>query len=99
MWHLIHKVIQNSETLPSTKNNLFGKCFGNRIKTFGITDVSLDSNGYVLATIPSNMDKEIPAVGFIAHMDTSPDMPGNNIKPQIIEGYNGEVIILNSEKI
>jgi tripeptide aminopeptidase len=89
----------NSETVPSTKKQLvLANALATELKTFGITDVSLDSNGYVLATIPSNMDKEIPAVGFIAHMDTSPDMPGNNIKPQIIEGYNGEVIILNSEK-
>lgn len=62
-------------------------------------EASLDQYGYVMATIPSNMEgKEIPPLGFIAHVDTSPDAPGSNIKPQIIENYDGEDITLNAEK-
>ena len=89
----------NSETTPSTNKQLvLANALATELKTFGVTDVSLDANGYVMATIPSNIDRDIPAVGFIAHMDTSPDMPGNDVKPQIIEGYDGGNITLNVEK-
>lgn len=89
----------NSESIPSTNKQLvLANALATELKTFGVTDVSLDTNGYVMATIPSNIDRDIPAVGFIAHMDTSPDMPGNDVKPQIIEGYDGGTITLNTEK-
>ncbi|KAF5050584.1 Peptidase T [anaerobic digester metagenome] len=89
----------NSESIPSTNKQLvLANALATELKTFGVTDVSLDANGYVMATIPSNIDRDIPAVGFIAHMDTSPDMPGNDVKPQIIEGYDGGNITLNKEK-
>ncbi|HPS83598.1 MAG TPA: peptidase T, partial [Bacteroidales bacterium] len=89
----------NSESIPSTNKQLvLANALATELKTFGVTDVSLDTNGYVMATIPSNIDRDIPAVGFIAHMDTSPDMPGNDVKPQIIEGYDGGNITLNTEK-
>jgi len=89
----------NSESIPSTNKQLvLANALATELKTFGVTDVSLDANGYVMATIPSNIDRDIPAVGFIAHMDTSPDMPGNDVKPQIIEGYDGGAIMLNTEK-
>ena len=89
----------NSESIPSTNKQLvLANALATELKTFGVTDVSLDANGYVMATIPSNIDRDIPAVGFIAHMDTSPDMPGNDVKPQIIEGYDGGNITLNTEK-
>jgi len=89
----------NSESIPSTNKQLvLANALATELKTFGVTDVSLDANGYVMATIPSNIDRDIPAVGFIAHMDTSPDMPGNDVKPQIIEGYDGGAITLNTEK-
>lgn len=60
--------------------------------------VNLDSNGYLTAYIPANIEGDIPAIGFIAHVDTSPDCPGNNINPQIVENYNGDDIVLNKER-
>ncbi|HPB02521.1 MAG: peptidase T [Bacteroidales bacterium] len=89
----------NSDTVPSTNKQLtLANALATELKTFGVTDVSLDSKGYVMASIPSNIDRDITPIGFIAHMDTSPDMPGNNVKPQIIEGYDGGDIVLNTEK-
>ncbi len=64
----------------------------------GMEDISLDENGYIMATLPSNVDREVPVIGFIAHMDTSPEVPGADIKPRFVENYNGEDIILNEEK-
>jgi tripeptide aminopeptidase len=63
----------------------------------GCTEVSLDRNGYIMASLPSNTDGEIPVIGFIAHMDTSPDCSGKNVDPQIISGYQGGVIPLDPE--
>ena len=60
--------------------------------------VNLDPNGYLTAYIPANIEGDIPAIGFIAHVDTSPDCPGNNINPQIVENYNGDDIVLNKER-
>jgi len=89
---------ENSSTVPTTKSQLvLAKDLAKELEGIGLQDVSLDENGYVFATLPSNMDKEVPTVGFIAHMDTSPDMPGLNVKPRIVENYNGEDIVLNSE--
>jgi len=88
-----------SESIPSTNKQLvLANMLANELKAVGLTDVTLDSNGYVMASIPSNIDRDIPAVGFIAHMDTSPDMPGKDINPKIIEEYDGETITLNTEK-
>ncbi|HPF01376.1 MAG TPA: peptidase T [Bacteroidales bacterium] len=89
----------NSDTVPSTNKQLtLANALATELKTFGVTDVSLDSKGYVMASIPSNIDRDITPIGFIAHMDTSPDMPGNDVKPQIIESYDGGDIVLNAEK-
>jgi len=68
------------------------------LKNLDLVDVSLDRNGYVMAHLPANTDKLIPALGFIAHMDTSPDMSGNGVNPQIIKDYDGGDIILNQDK-
>lgn len=68
------------------------------MKSIGINDAFMDEYGYVYGTIPSNTDKKLPVMGFIAHMDTSPDMPGNDIKPRIVYGYDGGDIVLNEEK-
>ena len=62
-----------------------------------MTDVTKDSNGYIMATLDSNIEEEVPTIGFISHYDTSPDFTGANVKPQIIEKYNGEDIVLNAE--
>ena len=64
----------------------------------GLTDVTIDQNGYIMGTLPSNTSKNIPTIGFISHYDTSPDFSGKNVNPQIIENYDGGDIILNKKK-
>ena len=64
----------------------------------GLSDITLDDNGYLMATLPSNIDRKVPTVGFIAHLDTSPDMSGHNVSPRIVEKYDGGDIILNKDK-
>lgn len=89
---------EDSKTVPSTKGQLtLAKEIGIELQSIGLTGVSVDDNGYVMATLPTNLDKKVPVVGFIAHMDTSPDMSGENIKPKIIENYDGNDIILNKD--
>ena len=89
---------ENSETQPSTMRQFdLLKMLQKELHDMGIK-ADLDEYGYVMATIPSNVDKEIPAIGFIAHVDTSPDASGKDIKPQIIENYGGGDILLNAEK-
>lgn len=68
------------------------------LEEMGMSNVSLDENGYVMAVLPSNIDKKVATVGFVAHMDTSPDFTGKNVKPQFVENYNGEDIVLNKEQ-
>ncbi|MFX0548253.1 peptidase T [Hathewaya histolytica] len=89
----------NSNTVPSTSKQLIlAKEIGKELEGLGMKNVSVDENGYVMAELPANCDKDIPTIGFIAHMDTSPEMPGCNIKPQIVENYDGGDIVLNKEK-
>lgn len=81
---------------PSTAGQMeFAKLLVEELKTIGLQDVTIDNNGYVMATLPSNIDKEIPTIGFVAHMDTSPDMSGKNVNPQIVKNYDGKDIVLN----
>ncbi len=89
----------NSETTPSTVKqwDLANKLV-DELRDIGLQDVSIDSNAYIMATLPSNVDHEVPTIGFISHFDTSPDFTGANVKPQIIENYNGKDIILNAEE-
>lgn len=90
---------ESSTSVPSTSNQLeFAKILGRELEEIGLSDVSVDENGYVMATLPSNTENKAPIIGFIAHMDTSPDMSGNNVKPKIISNYNGEDIVLNDEE-
>lgn len=63
----------------------------------GLEDISLDEKGYIMATLPANTDKKVPAIGFVAHMDTSPDLTGKDVNPQIVKNYDGKDIILNKE--
>jgi tripeptide aminopeptidase len=88
-----------SEKTPSTEKqwNLANKLAG-ELKTIGMQDVTIDENAYIMATLPSNVDHEVPTIGFISHFDTSPDFTGANVQPQIIENYNGKDIILNAEE-
>lgn len=88
----------NSETTPSTEKQLvLANILVKELKVIGMTDVILDKNGYVMATLPSNIDHEVPTVGFISHYDTSPDFTGANVKPQVISNYDGGDILLNAE--
>ena len=88
-----------SNTFPSTERQLeFGKKLVGELKSIGVQDVNLDENGYVTGSIYSNINRNCPVVGFIAHMDTSPDFCGQNVNPQIVQSYNGETLVLNEEK-
>ncbi len=89
---------ENSETQPSSQKEFdLLRMLQKELQDMGIK-ADLDEYGYVMATIPANTDKEIPAIGFIAHVDTSPDASGKDIKPQIVENYQGGDILLNAEK-
>ena len=89
----------NSDTTPSTEKqwNLATE-LAYELERIGLTEVSIDDNAYIMATLPSTIEKEVPVIGFIAHFDTSPDYNGTNINPQIIENYNGKDIVLNKEQ-
>ena len=89
----------HSKSTPSTKKqwDLANKLV-DELKTIGMQDVSIDENAYIMATLPSNVDHKVPTIGFIAHFDTSPDFTGTNVKPQIIEHYNGKDIVLNADQ-
>lgn len=88
---------ENSETCPSTKGQLeLGAILVEELKELGLDDVKQDENGYVYATLKSNMDKEVPTIGFIAHLDTSPDLDGKCTNPQIFT-YEGGDIKLNDK--
>ena len=87
-----------SESQPSTQKQLILlEALAEELRQLGIKDAAMDEYGYVMATIPSNIGKKVPTIGFIAHVDTAPDMSGANIKPQIIKNYDGGDIILNKE--
>ena len=88
-----------SENTPSTKKQWdLANALVAELKDIGMQDVSIDENSYIMATLPSNSDKELPIIGFISHFDTSPDFTGANVKPQIIENYDGSDIVLNKEQ-
>lgn len=87
---------ESSETCPSTPGQLtLANMLVEELKAIGMQEVTMDANGYVMATLPANTDKEIPTIGFLAHIDTATDFTGTNVKPQIIEQYDGNDIILN----
>ena len=94
---------QSSEetgTTPSTqKQMVFAKVLHDELIKEGLQDVELDSLGYLYATLPSNTSKSIPTIGFISHLDTSPDASGTNVKPQIIYNYDGKDITLSADKV
>lgn len=88
----------SSTTVPTTAVQLeFAKVLVDELKSIGLSDVSVDEKAYVMATLPSNIDKDVPVVGFIAHMDTSPDFSGNHVNPQFVENYDGGDIVLNKD--
>ncbi|MBO9129254.1 peptidase T [Bacillus sp. 165] len=88
----------NNETCPSTPGQLtLGNMLVEELQAIGMEEVTIDANGYVMATLPSNTEKAVPTIGFLAHLDTATDFTGANVKPQIVEHYNGRDIMLNEE--
>jgi len=89
---------ENSETYPSTAKQFdLAKILQKELIDLGLQNVSLDENCYIMATLPANTDKKVPVIGFISHMDTSPDMPGNASTARLVKDYDGKDIILNAE--
>jgi tripeptide aminopeptidase len=88
-----------SESTPSTEKQWdLANALVEELKSIGMQEVSIDENAYIMATLPSNSAKKLPIIGFISHFDTSPDFTGANVKPQIIENYDGNDIILDKEQ-
>lgn len=83
---------------PSTPGQLkFAEYLEGKVRELGLTEVTLDENGYLMATLPANTSEPLPTVGFIAHLDTSPDMSGRHVNPRIVPAYDGGDITLNAE--
>ena len=90
---------EETRITPSTPGQMvFAKYLKSELESLGLEEITLDEHGYLFATLPANTDKEIPTIGFIAHMDTSPDMSGKDVTPRIVENYNGSDIVLNAEE-
>lgn len=84
---------------PSTPGQMeFAQHLEKELQTMGLEDITLDDNGYLMATLPANIETPVPTVGFIAHLDTSPDMSGRHVTPRIVKNYEGGDITLNAEK-
>ena len=89
----------NSDTTPSTQRQWeIARKLVEDLKSIGLSDVSIDDKAYIMATLPSNIDKKVPIIGFISHFDTSPDFTGENVNPQFHENYDGGDIILDEEE-
>jgi len=87
---------ENSSSCPSTPGQLtLARMLVDELKAIGMEEVTMDENGYVMATLPSNTEKEVPTIGFLAHLDTATDFTGAGVKPQIVENYDGGDIVLN----
>lgn len=85
-----------SDTTPSTAKQWdLANALVEELKHIGLQDVTIDENAYIMATLPSNVPHEVPTIGFISHFDTTPDFTGKDVKPQIIENYDGKDIVLN----
>ena len=90
---------ENTGVTPSTGGQLvLGKELKKELEELGLKDVSMDNNGYIMANLPKNIDREVKTIGFIAHMDTSPDMTAENVNPKIIKNYDGKDIVLNEKE-
>ncbi|MCY8424312.1 peptidase T [Bacillus vallismortis] len=89
---------ESVDTCPSTPGQLtLGNMLVDELKSIGMQDVTIDENGYVMATLPSNTNKDVPTIGFLAHVDTATDFTGKNVNPQIVESYDGKDIVLNEK--
>ena len=89
----------NNPDFPSTEKQWdLANLLVHELKAIGMEDISLDENCYVMATLPSNLDYEVPTIGFVSHIDTTPDYSGANVKPQIHHHYDGNDIVLNKKE-
>ena len=89
---------EQSQTVPSTaKQAVFAKFLKERLESLGLEDIVLDDKSYLYATLPANTDEDLPTVGFIAHLDTSPDMSGADVSPRLVSAYDGGDIVLSEE--
>jgi len=90
---------EDADVFPSTKNQFyFANLLVDELKTLDLKDADVDNHCYVMASLPANIDKEVSKIGLIAHMDTSPEVSGENVKPQTIETYEGGDIVINKDK-
>ena len=90
---------EETEVTPSTPGQMvFAKYLKEELESLGLEDITLDEHGYLFATLPANIDKPVPTIGFIAHMDTSPDMSGKDVSPRIVQNYDGSDIVLSAEE-
>lgn len=90
---------EDAATTPSTPGQMvFAQALEEELRSMGLEDISLDDNGYLFATLPANTARQVPTIGFIAHMDTSPDMSGANVNPRIVNNYQGGDILLDSKE-
>lgn len=88
----------DSETFPSSGRQLaFADMLAGELREIGLTEVTRDEFGYVTATLPSNVDQQVPVIGFVSHLDTSPDFSGENVNPQLVRNYQGQDLTLNTE--
>ncbi|WP_437131948.1 peptidase T [Bacillus atrophaeus] len=89
---------ESVDTCPSTPGQLtLGNMLVEELKSIGMEEAAIDENGYVMATLPSNTEKNVPTIGFLAHVDTATDFTGKHVNPQIVEDYDGKDIVLNEE--
>lgn len=91
---------EDAATTPSTPGQMtFASALKMELEQMGLTEISLDDNGYLFATLPSNVDHDVPTVGFIAHLDTSPDMSGRDVQPRIVRYQGGDIVLDAAEGI
>lgn len=91
---------EDNPTCPSTPGQLtLGNMLVKELKSIGMEEVTIDANGYVMAALPSNTEKDVPVIGFLAHVDTATDFTGKNVNPQVIDNYDGNDIVLNENVV
>lgn len=90
---------EDAVTTPSTPGQMtFALALADELRSMGLEEITLDPHGYLFATLPANIDRQVPVVGFIAHLDTSPDMSGKDVKPRIVSNYQGGDIMLCADE-
>ncbi len=90
---------EETNMTPSTPGQMtFVKHLRDELEKMGLEEISLDDNGYLMASLPANIDRDVPVIGFIAHVDTAPDMSGKHVNPRIVKNYDGKDITLNEKE-